>query len=471
MSRNSLLLENSEDLNEETSSVESYDEMTASRHFSVDVETNHSSRTLLKQPSKNVDTLMYMGYMGLGVANNGTYVIILAVAKKLSEGGVGLVYFVNIFPGLIAKLLFPYVAHYFSYNMRISFCTILMAFALFLVSVGGNLGIQLIGIAGIAIQSSLGEATALSMTSKVGGEFAISAWGCGTGLAGLFGYLWVFLFGDVVGLSVSQILLVSQSITVLYITSYIMINSANGNFPARKYFLATFCPTASNNDNETERVGANSLENLETPERQIQDGTEHSNSVLDEDSTKNVGALQTLKMLMSLWRIAFALFLVYFCEYTMMTGTWSSMGTHIHEESSRQEFYTYSNWCYQTGVWISRTWGILLPVTKPLHLWYMSFSQLFLLLFFLAVCYWRFWTGVSIYPLCIVAGLFGGATYVNAFALVSRMVPANIKERIIGGISVSDTFGIVMADIAGLFIQGCMYRHHSIPGGEFNCGA
>ncbi len=37
-------------------------------------------------------------------------------------------------------------------------------------------------------------------------------WGCGTGLAGLFGYFWVFLFGEVLNLSTSQILLTAQSL-------------------------------------------------------------------------------------------------------------------------------------------------------------------------------------------------------------------------------------------------------------------
>ncbi len=64
-------------------------------------------------------------------------------------------------------------------------------------------------------------------------------------------------------------------VPLVYNQSYLILPLFSSLLFSRKYFLATFCPTASNNDNETERVGANSLENLETPERQIQDGTEH----------------------------------------------------------------------------------------------------------------------------------------------------------------------------------------------------
>ncbi len=61
MSGHTLLYEKSEDLNEEASSVESYDEMPArSGHFSIDVkmDDSSSSRTLLKQSNEKEDTLM-----------------------------------------------------------------------------------------------------------------------------------------------------------------------------------------------------------------------------------------------------------------------------------------------------------------------------------------------------------------------------------------------------------------------------
>jgi len=44
----------------------------------------------------------------LGLINNATYVIMLAGAKEISEGGIGLVYLANIVPTFFIKITGPY---------------------------------------------------------------------------------------------------------------------------------------------------------------------------------------------------------------------------------------------------------------------------------------------------------------------------------------------------------------------------
>lgn len=37
--------------------------------------------------------------------------------------------------------------------------------------------------------------------------------------------------------------------------------------------------------------------------------------------------------------------------------------------------------------------------------------------------------------------------------------------------SMADTAGIMLADIAGVIVQGCLFRYNGLPGADFTCGA
>ena len=37
--------------------------------------------------------------------------------------------------------------------------------------------------------------------------------------------------------------------------------------------------------------------------------------------------------------------------------------------------------------------------------------------------------------------------------------------------AMANTSGILVADVAGLFIQGCIFKRHGLPGAAFRCGA
>lgn len=70
---------------------------------------------------------------------------------------------------------------------------------------------------------------------------------------------------------------------------------------------------------------------------------------------------------------------------------------------------------------------------------------------------------------CVCAGLLGGAVYVNAFTLISRQVEPLRREFSLAAASLGDSLGIAFADIAGILIQGCLYRANRIPGASFSC--
>lgn len=52
----------------------------------------------------------------------------------------------------------------------------------------------------------------------------------------------------------------------------------------------------------------------------------------------------------------------------MQTGTWSAIGFPITSINARRRFYEYANWCYQGGVFVSRSSGMIVRLS-PLMLW------------------------------------------------------------------------------------------------------
>lgn len=71
--------------------------------------------------------------------------------------------------------------------------------------------------------------------------------------------------------------------------------------------------------------------------------------------------------------------------------------------------------------------------------------------------------------LYVCAGLLGGAVYVNAFTLISRQVDPLRREFSLAAASLGDSLGIAFADIAGILIQGCLYKANKTPGATFSC--
>jgi battenin len=87
---------------------------------------------------------------------------------------------------------------------------------------------------------------------------------------------------------------------------------------------------------------------------------------------------ERFKLTLSLWPWGMPLILVYFAEYAMQSGTWSSIGFPVTDEAKRDSFYQYANWCYQAGVLVSRSSGTVWRPKLP-ALWVMPMIQMVLL--------------------------------------------------------------------------------------------
>lgn len=181
-------------------------------------------------------------------------------------------------------------------------------------------------------------------------------------------------------------------------------------------------------------------------------------------------ALQRLKATCALWPYMVPLFVVYFAEYAMQSGTWTAVGFPVMSGEARQLFYLYSNWLYQAGVCISRSSGMLFQANR-IVLWIMPFLQCLLLLFFGLDAVLHVWWNWWLLCLCFVAGLLGGAVYVNSFTLMSLEVQPALKEFSLSAACVADSIGIACADLIAIFIQGCLFKLQGLAGAAFKCGA
>ncbi|GBG29840.1 Protein BTN1 [Hondaea fermentalgiana] len=117
--------------------------------------------------------------------------------------------------------------------------------------------------------------------------------------------------------------------------------------------------------------------------------------------------------------------------------------------------------------------GTLLRLSKR-DLWLMPVLQMVLLVFFTANGVWHFWWNQSLLALAFVVGLLGGAVYVHGYILISREVAPERKEFALASASLADTLGIMLANMTGIIIQGCLYAVNDLTdegrAPAFTCG-
>ncbi|CAM9290475.1 unnamed protein product [Ectocarpus sp. 12 AP-2014] len=438
----------------------------------------------------------------LGLINNTSYVIMMAVAKEIAPDAVGVVFFADVAPTMVIKVTAPYWFHLVPYSARVWACTMLLVLSLVTVGYGGSTRVQLLGVCFSSLQGGLGESSFLALASFYDTPRALTAWSSGTGFAGIFGYAWVFALTFVLGLSLRATLMMANLLGLVFLYAYFKLLSAprsgtlrngssslqtrGGNRAAAPDTYSPIpcsqrSPPPSPSLNGPSGGGGAELfsSNIEHGGREEDGGwglgEGRGGGALDVElvPTGSVRAPemtvgQRLCFTISLWRFTVPLMLVYFAEYTMQTGTWSAIGFPVSSIAARERFYEYANWCYQGGVFVSRSSGMLVRLS-PLMLWSLPAVQVLMLLFFYLVAVEKFWYGYGLLFLCFGVGLVGGLGYVNAFRLVAEAVPPELKELALAAASVGDSFGVMFSDIFGTFVQACVYKKNGIPGAWASC--
>lgn len=418
----------------------------------------------------------------IGVWNNAPYVIMLASAKEVTEGGVALVYIANILPGLLVKASGSYWFDRVSYSMRFYMASACMALAFTSVAFfsfhhksngekvhWSTFAGQLFGVALISAQCSLGEASMLAWAGgKIGSE-ALTWFASGTGLAGPIGFLYHFTLVDVLGFSLSTTCTLAVMIwaaVYAYLTQNCLQKGEN-------------CVTEtdlfqdehlSDNDSSNETDHLTSAPSPSSEADRLFRESEIQGSHLHE--VPRMSALERFYLTLSLWPYMIPLFLVYAAEYACQSGAWTAMGFPVDSVTSRAGFYERSNWLYQIGVFISRSSGTLFLISR-FFLWLLPGLQIVNLVFFYCTAQYSpppFWyTPTVLYMTALWTGLLGGAVYVHGYRRVIADIPPVHRELALATVSMAEGLGVLVADVLGLFLQACLYQVHGLPGAVVKC--
>jgi len=475
-----------------------------------------------------------IAFWTLGILNNMPYVVMIAGAKSISEGGTALVFVSNVLPSLCIKLSAPYWFDKVSYSRRISVASLLMSASFLTVALFGyleskrtryyddtgavefnfNIFMQLIGVGLCSAQGGLGEASLLALSGRVdnivtgqGSDVSddseydtvderrsqirteqssndrkslnIAAFSSGTGLAGVCGFLYIFIATKIIELSLAETLVISLIFPFAYWKVY--------ELKLAKYTVADATLINANEQIESsrDRSGINemhplSIEELsdsflDNPVSSTDDTSVDSNGLNDIISNNSVdipncpiSISERITLTLSLWKYMVPLFVVYATEYAMQSGIWTAIGFPVDSVSARNTFYVASNWMYQLGVFLSRSSGAFF--TAPMWmLWLMPLIQTMNLIFFYFVAMYKiFYNYVLLLPAFFV-GLLGGAVYVSGYQRINKDMPLHLREIALSTSSLADSCGILLADVSGLFIQACIYQHHEIDGSLVKC--
>lgn len=447
-----------------------------------------------------------LSFFLLGLINNSGYVVMIAGAKNISEGSVALVFLCNVLPSLLCKLTGPLWFHKVNYDTRMNACMILLSVSLFIVAFTSTLAWKLIGVCFVSLQSGMGEASLLALSSRYPSPpRCLTAWSAGTGFAGVFGFAFVYALKPL-GFKVT-LLSANVLVAVFAAVYYVMLprplmtptpvelllglkkndgdgDESVGDLGGIDIDIGSGSSSGSEGNGShasgslrREIEGGEEGESGFQAEVEVEEDDDDGNLLLSDAKSPEVArarspmsARDRCLFTTKLRKYMAPLFLVYFAEYCLQSGVWASIGFPVQDESSRRSFYTSANWLYQLGVFLSRSSGtIYKPSLKTVQA--MPVLQCVLLVFFYNVAWHAtLFYGRSLLILCFVVGILGGLVYVNIFNIISREVESSKVELSLATVSVADSFGVMLSDICGLWLQACLYEHHGISGAKVSCG-
>jgi len=495
--------------------------------------------SILQTATASTERWLYTSFWFLGVFNNSSFVIMLAAATNIEEGGVGIVYIASIMPGVIMKTSAPYWFDKVSYKTRAVACSLLMAASFVFVASFSALPLQLFGVALASTQCSMGEASMLALASQYSsssssssssstsskrgnrrddttqgeegaekaaasvlaasspGAETLTAWASGTGFAGVFGYAWLTVLHEWCGLPFSATILLALVLPLAWMFFFLKLPPPppappTSHVSASAEGAAVYGPLADSSDSSespsspsaspeatSPRLLTPSLNGGEDEEQAVlvgvgkHGGGHGDNGAVVCEERVGSGPLELgwrarLAFFASLWPFTVPLLVVYVSEYALQSGVWSAYGVPSPKsEHSRELFYSYANWCYQLGVFVSRSSGMLFsPSIKAL--WCLPVLQFCLLgLFWVdAAAKDPAWHSEGVLGFCMLAGLAGGSVYVHGFKLVASSVPSERRELAMASASVSADVGVLLGSVSGLFIQACIFKRQGISGAE-----
>ena len=346
----------------------------------------------------------------LGLLNNSSFVIMIACAKEISEGGTALVYLANVLPSLSIKLSAAFWFDKVTYTTRMAVATIFMMGSFILIATllqyqrnGVSSSLlssstilfgQLLGVALTSAQGGLGEASLLALAGKFdSGDVpnppatmenviqtaqetssrtstsvregtddpnsgsnnhqskgqCLTCYSSGTGLAGLFGFFWKWFLNEFLGWSLPLTLFLAVSLAIMYWVSFRCLQ-VNARHPTTD---ETHEPEMAIDENQALTSAARSPP-LRMPRDEGQGKNEEANAAVIEETIypahaveiPYMTAVQRIKLAASLWPYMTPLFVVYAAEYALQSGTWSAIGFPTVHDKSARDHF------YEFGNWM-----------------------------------------------------------------------------------------------------------------------
>lgn len=356
-----------------------------------------------------------------GLVNNVLYVIILSAAVDLVGAATpkAVVLLANIVPSFSIKLAAPFFIDKVSYPIRILALVGLLVIGMVVISLSASVPPKIIGIILASLSLGVGEVTFLQLTHYYRGNSAVGGFSLGTGMAGLFGSGYYLFFTDICQFQSWVVLLASSVLPFL--------------------LLAVF-----------HRLLPEGVAREDTPE--VDAVWTHTAGIKDHI----VATLKKIRKLVVPYMIPLAL--VYLFEYVINQGISPTLLFPLDEVPSwlihnYRDMYVVYGFLYQVGVFISRlsiNFGIRIP-----HLKIMAALQgvnVILCIMQLVLFSLPFPNIYLLALLMIYEGLLGGFAYVNTFVSVKEAGGEDVEFNM-GAVTMSDSFGIVIAGLVSYIIE------------------
>ena len=388
----------------------------------------------------------------LGLINNVLYVIILSAAQDL-VGAVpkGVVLLADVLPSFLTKLVAPYFIHRVPYWARVLVFIALSTTGMLLVALTPatqSVAVKMVGVVLASLSSGGGELSFLGLTHYYG-PLSLAGWGSGTGAAGLIGAGLYVLLTEWIGLTVRASLLLSACLPCLMLLSFFVIlpKGPLREGTRQKDYIAVADLDLEEEDVEDMSQGA-AASALLAP------GPGVAAAAYSAAERKPNSLRSNLRRAAGLfWPYMMPLLLVYVAEYTINQGVSPTLLFPLDSSpfTEFREFYPFYGFLYQLGVFVSRS---STPWVRIHHLYLPSLLQVVNLVLLTLQALFAFMPSVYIVFVVIFwEGLLGGAVYVNTFAEIMENVPAEEREFSLGATSVSDSGGICIAGLIGIFLE------------------
>lgn len=393
---------------------------------------------------------IFAAFFLFGLINNSLYVVILSAASDLVGPSIpkALVLLFDVAPSFVIKLTAPFFIKAIPYNLRVASCVLLSVIGmLILAGLSGNGGLfwKMLGITLASLSSGLGEITFLSLTHYYL-TVSLNAWSSGTGFAGIFGLFNFMVMTTWLGISTTA---------TLYVFSILPFA-----------FVFVFWKTLPKVENVNDRYLSWSVATEDTEESAGFLESGDSEPMLKQDWRSHWrNTVRRIKPLIVPYMVPLST--VYFSEYLINQGISPTLLFPIEETPFRQYrdiYVTYAT-LYQIGVFVSRSSA---PFYRVRRLYYPAVLQaLNLVVCILQSMYMVFPSIYMMFLIVFYEGLLGGSSYVNTFMLITEEVSLQEREFALGTVSISDSLGVGLASLFGMWAERLLCEYQVGTGREW----